>query len=105
MLYYENMQLYLRLALKLKRTHHILEFNQSEWLKLYVEFNTQKRIKAEKNKDKDGKALPKLMNKAVLGKTMENLRNRIDIELVSNKKRPSKMDIKTKLHVKKNIWQ
>ena len=103
MLYYENMQLYLRLALKLKRTHHILEFNQSQWLKLYVEFNTQKRIKAGKNKDKDGKALPKLMNKAVLGKTMENLRNRIDIELVSNKKRPSKMDIKTKLHVKKNI--
>ena len=55
-------------------------------LKQYVEFNIQKRIEAEKNDDKDGKALYKLMNNAVYGKTMENLRNKIDVKLVSNKK-------------------
>ena len=54
--------------------------------KQYVEFNTQKRIEAEKNGDKNGKALYKLMNNAVYGKTMENLRNRINVKLVSNKK-------------------
>ena len=64
----------------------VLEFGQSQSLKQYVEFNTQKRIEAEKNCDKDGKALYKLMNNAVYGKTVENLRNRIDVKLVSNKK-------------------
>ena len=54
---------------------------KSQWLKLYVEFNAQKRVETEKNGSKDGKVLYKLMNNAVYGRTMENLRNRIDIGL------------------------
>ena len=46
----------------------------------------KKRIEAEKNGDKDGKTLYKLMNNAVYGKTIENLKIRIDVRLVSNKK-------------------
>ena len=84
-IHYENLQRYLRLGLKLKKTHHVLEFNQSQCLKQNVEFNT-KKIEVEKNDEKDGKAMYKLMNNAVYGKTMENLINRIDIRLVSNKK-------------------
>ena len=41
-LHYENFQLYLRLGLHLKKIHRVLEFNQSQWLKPYIEFNTQK---------------------------------------------------------------
>ena len=48
LLHYENLQLYLRLGLKLKQMHLILEFNLSQWLKLLVEFNKQKRTEAEK---------------------------------------------------------
>ena len=36
--------------------HCGLEFDQSQWLKPYIEFNTQQRIEVEKNNDKDGKA-------------------------------------------------
>ena len=86
MIHYENLKLYLRLGLKIKKIHRLLKFNQSQWLKQYVELNTQKVTEAEKNGDKDGKALYKLMNNAVYGKTTENLRNRIDVKLVSNKK-------------------
>ena len=39
------------------------------------------------------------MSNVSYGKAMNNLRNRIDVRLVSNKKRLFKMDIKTKLHV------
>ena len=42
-LLYENLQLYLRLQLKLKRIHRVLEFSQSQWLKSYLEFNTEKK--------------------------------------------------------------
>ena len=94
-LHYENLQLYLRLGLKLKKKiHRVLDFNQLQCSKLYVEFNTQKRIEAEKNNGKDGKALYKLMNNAIYGKTMENIRNRINVKLVNNKKDYSKCTLK-----------
>ena len=54
-IHYENLKLYLKLGLKLKKIHHALEFNQSQLLKQYAQFNTQKSIEAEKNGDKDGK--------------------------------------------------
>ena len=49
--------------------------------KKYVEFNTQKRIEIEKNGDKVGKVLYKLMNNSMYGKTMVNLRKRIVVKL------------------------
>ena len=82
--------------------HHVLEFNQ--WLKQYVEFNThqkKKKTEAEKNGDKDEKALHKLMNNTVYRKTIKNLRNRMNVKLVS-KKILFKMDIQTKLHTTQN---
>ena len=83
-----------------------MEFNQSQWLKKYVEFNTQKRIEIEKNGDKVGKVLYKLMNNSMYGKTMVNLRKRIVVKLFfEQQKRLSKMDIRTKLYVAQNISQ
>ena len=67
-------------------------------------FQYKTRIEAEKNKDKDGKALYKPMNNAVYGKTKEKLRNRINVKLVSNKK-DCKMCIQTMVYVTQNIWE
>ena len=75
MLHYENLQLYLRLGLKLKKIHRVLD-----------SFNIQKTIEAGKNNDKDGKALHKLMNNAVYRKAMENVLNKINVKQVNNEK-------------------
>ena len=64
-----------------------------------------KTTEAEKSGDKDGKALYKLMNNAVYRQKMENLRNRVDVKHVINKKDLFKMVIQTKLYVTQNIWQ
>ena len=66
--------------------HRVLESNQSQCLKLYAELNTHKIIKAEKHGDNAGKLLHKLMNNAEYGIIIENLRNRINVRLVSKKK-------------------
>ena len=57
--------------------HRILEFIQSQWLKKYVEFNTQKRIESGKKMViKMKKALYKLMNIALYGKTINITRKK-----------------------------
>ena len=83
----------------------MLEFNQSQYIKSYVEFKTQKRIEAGKNGDKDRKALQKLTNYAVYGKTVEKLRNRIDARLVSNKKDYLKWTSKPSYMSQKKIFK
>ena len=54
--------------------------------KIICRIQHPKKNRSKKNGGKDGKALHKLMNDALHNKTMENLRNIIDVRLASNEK-------------------
>ena len=61
----------------------MLKFKQSNWMKKYIDFNTKNRMNAINDFEKD---FFKLMINSVYRKTMENLRKRMNVRLVNNKK-------------------
>ena len=81
--HYRNLKYYLSQGLILEKVQRILEFKQSAWMKLYIDFNTQKRKEATNETDKN---LFKLLNNAAYGKTMENMRKIIKIRITTNEK-------------------
>ena len=67
--------------MKVTKVHRILKFKQSNYLKEFVEFNTEKRKNVANSFERN---LFKLLINSVFGKTMENLRKRINVELINN---------------------
>ena len=94
-LHRDNLLLYESLGIKIKKIHRGITFVESPWLKEYIDLNTGLRAKATNTFEKD---FFKLMNNSVFGKTMENIRNRVDIKLITNEKEAKKLISKPNFH-------
>ena len=86
--HHETLKLYLKLGLKINKIHRGIKFREEPWMRSYIELNTDLRTKGKNDFEKD---FFKLMNNSVFGKTMENIRNRVDLRLVNNQNKAKKL--------------
>ena len=63
----------------MKKIHEKMSFRQSKWLEKYISFNTQKRNRAKNDNEKD---FFKVLVNAAFGNFLENVRNRLRLELI-----------------------
>ena len=83
-LHYRALQLHVSLSMVVKRSHRVLRFKQSDWLKSFFMFNTAKRMNAANEFEK---SFFKLIINSVYGKTMENVSKRVNVKLINNEKK------------------
>jgi hypothetical protein len=82
-IHYRNLKYVESLGVKIGKVHNVVSFDQKAWMEPYIDFNTSKRKKAKNEFEKD---FFKLMNNSVFGKTMENVKNRINIHATTSNK-------------------
>ena len=87
-------------ALKLKKAHRVIEFNQKVWLKPYIKINSKYRTEAKNEFEKN---FFKLINNSLFAKTMENVRNHRDIKLVTSDKRRKQLVSEPNYHSHKKF--
>ena len=80
-IHHGSLKLYEKLGLRITKIHRGIKFVESNWLEPYIMKNTNLRMQGKNNFEKD---FFKLMNNSVFGKTMGNIRNRVDIHLVTD---------------------
>ena len=93
-IHYRTLLFCLSLGLKLKKIHNGIKFKEDNWMKSYIDKNTDLRTVAENDFEKD---FFKLGNNSVFGKTFEDVTKRCTVELVTTEKRLKKLTCKKNL--------
>ena len=88
---YRVLKYFFSLGVKLIKVHRIVVYKQENWLAKFIDLNTQERAKSTLKFYQD---LFKLINNAVYGKTMENVRGRRRIDYVDTSKKARKLAAK-----------
>ena len=81
LIHYRMLKFYVRHGMIVVKIHEIISFKQSKWLESYISFNTQKRNTTKNDFEKD---FFKFLFNAAFGKFLENIRNRLELELIKN---------------------
>ena len=79
LIHYRKLKFYVRHGMVVEKNHEIISFKQSKWLESFISFNTQKRNKAKNDFEED---FFKLLVNAAFRKFLENVRNRLGLELI-----------------------
>ena len=93
-----NLKQALNHGLILKKVYRVIKFNEKAWLKLYIDMNTKLKQTTKINFEKN---FSKLMNNAVFGKTMENVRKHRNIKLVTTERRKNYLVSEPNYHTTK----
>ena len=73
------MKFYIRYGIRILKVHTVYKFKQNHWLAKYINYNTEQRSKA---KTEFQKHFYKMMKKSFYGKTIENIRKRLNLDLI-----------------------
>lgn len=87
MVHIDNLRYYLKSGLVLRKVHRILRFSQERWISPYVELCTKKRQLAKTSFEKD---FWKLLVNSLYGKSIEDKRKHVKVQLVLNEAAASK---------------
>ncbi|CAC5403552.1 unnamed protein product [Mytilus coruscus] len=82
--HYKVLKDYIKLGMKVTKVYKTISFKESDWLAKYINFNTEQRTKSKSDFEKD---LWKLMNNSFYGKTLEDIRGRSEIKLLTDRKK------------------
>ena len=82
--HYAALKFYLAMGLTLDKVHRVIKYKQKPWLREYIDFNSRQRALSRNDFDK---AFYKLKNNALFGKTMEDVRKRINYKLVTDEEK------------------
>ena len=79
LIHYRMLKFDVRHGMIVVKIHEIISFKQSKWLETYIGINTQKRNRAQNDFEK---GFFKILVNAAFGKFLENIRNRLELELI-----------------------